>query len=151
MSGFVDSQTWEAWFESLEVFWDNTSYIFIISICLSLVLVLATWMLPIGFLGTENAASSEGYEELKSDMSESTNSSENQMEGKRKFIDTKTAERRALEKEMEVQMTLEQKREEREAQSQQLEAIFRMMQEQEDKFGKTSIGDIQDQMKLYSG
>lgn len=37
------------------------------------------------------------------------------------------------------------------AQSQQLAAIFKMMKEQEEKFGETTIDEIKDQMKLYCG
>lgn len=37
------------------------------------------------------------------------------------------------------------------AQSEQLAAIFKMMQDQEEKFGETSIDEIKDQMKLYCG
>lgn len=57
--------------------------------------------------------------------------------------------RRVLEKTVEKQMSEEQRQAEREVQSQQLAAIFKMMQDQEDKFGQTTIDEIKDQMKLY--
>lgn len=65
--------------------------------------------------------------------------------------DVKKAQRRALERNIETHMSDEQRQAEREAQSQQLAAIFKMMKEQEEKFGETTIDEIKDQMKLYCG
>ena len=50
---------------------------------------------------------------------------------------------------IEEEMTTEQKEHERDVQREQLEAIFKLMQKQEDKFGVDSMDDIQSQMKLY--
>lgn len=48
------------------------------------------------------------------------------------------------------QLTDEQLNQERELQRQQLAEIFTLMQEQQDKFGMSSMDDMQDQMKLYA-
>ncbi|XP_067129561.1 matrix-remodeling-associated protein 7-like [Centruroides vittatus] len=46
-------------------------------------------------------------------------------------------------------LTEQQKQEEKEVQKQQLSEIFRLMQEQADKFGVTTMSDVEEQMKLY--
>lgn len=46
-------------------------------------------------------------------------------------------------------LTEQQKEEEKEIQKQQLSEIFRLMQEQADKFGVTTMSDVEEQMKLY--
>ncbi|KAI8794702.1 matrix-remodeling-associated protein 7 [Biomphalaria glabrata] len=47
-------------------------------------------------------------------------------------------------------LTEEQLKEEREVQRKQLAEIFRLMQEQQDRFGIGSMDDMQEQMKLYA-
>ena len=47
-------------------------------------------------------------------------------------------------------LTEDQLKEEREIQRQQLADIFRLMQEQQDRFGIGTMDDMQEQMKLYS-
>ncbi|XP_064083926.1 matrix-remodeling-associated protein 7-like isoform X2 [Macrobrachium nipponense] len=150
MDGFVNSQTWEAWFESYEVLWDNTSYIFVISVLLSVVIAVATYLMPIG---SQELHSSERKVEDDEDIREESEEKDlgSKILEEKRHVDLKNAQRRALERSMENQLTAEQREAEREAQSQQLAAIFKMMQEQEEKFGKTSIDDIKDQMKLYCG
>lgn len=145
MDGFINSQTWEAWFESYEVLWDNTSYIFIVSITLSLAIAIATWLIP---FGSQETGEPEMVED--EDVIEAT-SEQGLLEATEQPADMKNSERRSLERRVQNQMTAEQRDAEREAQSQQLAVIFKMMQEQEEKFGKTSIDDIKDQMKLYCG
>ncbi|XP_064478935.1 uncharacterized protein LOC135392165 [Ornithodoros turicata] len=46
-------------------------------------------------------------------------------------------------------MTEEQRKQEINAQRQQLEEIFKVMKEHQDKFGDTSLNEVVDQMKLY--
>lgn len=52
-------------------------------------------------------------------------------------------------KKIEEDMTEEQKANEREIQRQQMEAIFKLMEDQEEKFGVGTMDDMQEQMKLY--
>lgn len=60
----------------------------------------------------------------------------------------KTKQRVALEK-INSEMTKEQRDLEREVQRRQLEDIFRMMEEQKEKFGMSSVDDVRHQMRLY--
>ena len=46
-------------------------------------------------------------------------------------------------------MTPEERSQEREIQRRQLEEIFRVMEEQKDKFGVNDFTDVQEQMKMY--
>ncbi|XP_052071375.1 matrix-remodeling-associated protein 7-like [Mytilus californianus] len=64
--------------------------------------------------------------------------------------EVKKAKFRVAEKKIGETMTAEQIAEEKEMQRKQLEEIFRLMQEQNDKFGVNSVEDIQNQMKLYA-
>lgn len=60
----------------------------------------------------------------------------------------KTKQRVALDK-IKSEMTKEQRELEREVQRHQLEEIFRMMEEQKEKFGMSSVDDVRQQMRLY--
>jgi len=46
-------------------------------------------------------------------------------------------------------MTPEERGQEREIQRRQLEEIFRVMEEQKDKFGVKDVADVQEQLKMY--
>jgi len=46
-------------------------------------------------------------------------------------------------------MSQEERDKEREIQRRQLEEIFRVMEEQKDKFGVNDVMDIQEQLKMY--
>jgi len=61
----------------------------------------------------------------------------------------KTTQKVAMKK-IEEEMSEDQKQNEREIQRQQLEAIFKLMAEQEEKFGINNMDDMQEQMKLYT-
>ncbi|XP_072167827.1 uncharacterized protein [Diadema setosum] len=73
---------------------------------------------------------------------ESTSSREQHLAGPQKT--------KKLVEEVSRMMSDEQKQEERRIQSEQLEAIFKLVQEQSDTFGINSLQDIQDQFKLYA-
>lgn len=60
----------------------------------------------------------------------------------------KTQQRVALQQ-IEAVMTREQREQERAIQRQQMEAIFRLMEEQKEKFGITSLDDVHQQMNMY--
>lgn len=60
----------------------------------------------------------------------------------------RTKQKVAIDK-IEEKMTAEQKEQERQIQSDQLAAIFNLMQSQQEKFGVDSMEEIQSQMKLY--
>lgn len=60
----------------------------------------------------------------------------------------KARQRVALQK-IESEMSSEQRHREREIQRQQLENIFKLMEDQKERFGVGSVDDVQEQMKLY--
>ena len=59
-----------------------------------------------------------------------------------------TTHRIAQEK-IEATMTVEERDKEREIQRRQLEEIFRVMEEQKEKFGVNDVSDVQEQLKMY--
>ncbi|XP_037074279.1 matrix-remodeling-associated protein 7-like isoform X2 [Pollicipes pollicipes] len=61
----------------------------------------------------------------------------------------KRAERDAMRRRLEQDMTDEQKRQERQSESEQMAAILDLMQKNSDKFGNPSLEDMQSQMRLY--
>ena len=63
--------------------------------------------------------------------------------------EVKKAEQKFATKKLQEEMSAEQIAEERVIQQQQLSAIFKMMEDDSDKFGISSLGDMTDQMKLY--
>lgn len=163
--GYSNSQTWQAWFESYQVLWNNTSLIFVASVGVSLAVVVVSWVMGrAGSLrrsprtqGGKDNSPKEGTEE------EDSEKNEDKFDQEKKDVDRvikyaqhlpgelKKAHQRSLEKTIETDMSEDQRRAEREAQSQQLAAIFKLMQEQEEKFGETTMDEIKDQMKLYCG
>lgn len=63
--------------------------------------------------------------------------------------EVKRAKHRLAMEKIEAEMTEEQKEEERQAQRRQLEEIFKLMENNKDEFGLSSVDEIQEQMKLY--
>lgn len=61
----------------------------------------------------------------------------------------KRAKHRLAVEKIEAEMTEEQKEEERRAQRQQIEEIFKLMENHKEEFGLSSVDEIQEQMKLY--
>ncbi|XP_070580616.1 matrix-remodeling-associated protein 7-like [Ptychodera flava] len=62
----------------------------------------------------------------------------------------KQAKAKYITKQIEKKMTANQIAEEREVQRRQLEAIFNLMKQSENKFGTSSMEDIDEQFKLYA-
>ena len=64
--------------------------------------------------------------------------------------EVKRVKARMAQQKMEEEMTAEAREQERQAQRDQLEAIFKMLKDQEDKYGINSMKDMEEQMKLYT-
>lgn len=162
-AGYTNSQTWQAWLETYQVLWNNTSLIFVASVCVSVVVVVVSWILSRSrqhYPQSRLTQPKEPHEEcLEKDTVEKTEDSDQDKRDVDKVIQygqhlpgqVKRAQQRSLEKSIETEMSEEQRATEREIQSQQLAAIFKMMKEQEEKFGETTMDEIKDQMKLYCG
>jgi len=61
----------------------------------------------------------------------------------------KQTKHRVAQQQIESKMSQEERDKEREIQRRQLEEIFRVMEEQKDKFGVNDVMDIQEQLKMY--
>ncbi|XP_076032041.1 uncharacterized protein LOC143019937 [Oratosquilla oratoria] len=166
--GYTDSTTWQAWFDAAVVLWDNTSVIFIFSLIASLVILVITWLvvseekLPKPQSQKQEMSRSTSAHDIINDKPDNETCQENASDEDdtvEYLLDianhipgeVKRAQLRAIEKTVESEMTPEQKENEMEMQRKQLEAIANLMQEQQDKFGDTSIEDIKNQMSLYCG
>ncbi|KAK4307542.1 hypothetical protein Pmani_020689 [Petrolisthes manimaculis] len=159
MKGYNDSQTWEAWLGSLEVLWNNTSGIFVLSVLASVAVILATWAMkshqrPHQHCHKQKTHMCDGGDEANTEddtHTQHTAQEEDKLVDQSEKSTLGANDKRHVLETVQKSMTDQQRSEEREAQSQQLAAIFKMMQEQEEKFGETTIDDIRDQMKLYCG
>jgi len=61
----------------------------------------------------------------------------------------KQTKHRIAQQKIEATMTPEERGQEQEIQRRQLEEIFRVMEEQKDKFGVKDVADVQEQLKMY--
>ncbi|XP_064618241.1 matrix-remodeling-associated protein 7-like [Liolophura sinensis] len=64
--------------------------------------------------------------------------------------EVKRVQNKVTTRKIEEKMTAEQIQEEKDMQRKQLEAIFNMMKDQNEKFGVDSMDDVKQQMKLYA-
>ena len=64
--------------------------------------------------------------------------------------EVKKAKHRVAEREVKQNMSAADMQAERELQRRQLEEIFKLMQQNDDKFGAARMEDVQQQMKLYA-
>lgn len=162
-AGYTNSQTWQAWLETSQVLWNNTSLIFVASVCVSLAVVVVSWLLSNSRQHYPQSCLTEPEEPHRECSKKDTVEKTADLDQDKVDVDkvmqysqhlpgqVKRAQQRSLEKSIETEMSEEQRATEREIQSQQLAAIFKMMKEQEEKFGETTMDEIKDQMKLYCG
>jgi len=61
----------------------------------------------------------------------------------------KKTKHRVAQQKIEETMTHEERSKERDIQRQQLEEIFRIMEEHKEKFGVSDVSDVQEQLKMY--
>ena len=94
------------------------------------------------FLFSEDSANDQEIEGEEGDIDPQQYMSHIQSQVKR-------SQQRVALKKIEEEMSAEQKAKEREIQRQQLEAIFKMMEEHKEKFGVSNIDEMQSQVKLY--
>lgn len=162
-AGYTNSQTWQAWLETSQVLWNNTSLIFVASVCVSLAVVVVSWLLSNSRQHYPQSCLTEPEKPHRECSKKDTVEKTADLDQDKVDVDkvmqysqhlpgqVKRAQQRSLEKSIETEMSEEQRATEREIQSQQLAAIFKMMKEQEEKFGETTMDEIKDQMKLYCG
>jgi len=61
----------------------------------------------------------------------------------------KKTKHRIAQQKIEESMSFDERNKERDIQRRQLEEIFRVMEEQKEKFGVNDVSDIQEQLKMY--
>ncbi|KAF2369016.1 hypothetical protein FHG87_000239 [Trinorchestia longiramus] len=172
-TGYINSQTWEAWYESWVVVYGNASLVLVLSFLLSVAAAAAVYLLPTLQQPQPDEANQiqlerdidsnedlirkktdgdtdqdhyhdecNGISQARKDALEAMNA-----EGGGGCIFTHGGLRRRKE---EPSMSPFYQRKEKEVTNEQLATIHRIMQEQRDKFGDTSMEDLVDQLKLYN-
>lgn len=149
----------QSWLENLSIYNDNLSVYYIGSIIISLVSVLLTWWyhryeknqrqnatLHSQLSGDENYADNIHEEQCVTHSEEKASVGESSIHT---WSQIKAARHSAIVDQLTASLTDEQLQEERKIEAQQLEAIFKLLQNQEDKFQVGTMQELQDQLKLY--
>lgn len=130
-----------SWIDNFVVYYDNLSMYYVVSVVMSFVALYLAWWYSSYTQGTdvtsEHALSSENnpYDDGVSKS------------GLLKKI--KLARQEAIEQELAAGLTDQQLQQERETEQAQLAAIFKLLQQQEEKFQVSSMEELQEQLKLY--
>ncbi|XP_043208724.1 matrix-remodeling-associated protein 7-like [Amphibalanus amphitrite] len=164
-----------AWKVFLSLVWENTRWYLLMTVVLTVATVLLGWLYTAVWCARSatvrvrpNTPSETEVQEASSTTTPSPDDHSVLDERRRRqdsddepltvLVDTtqplppgrlKRAEREAMRRRLEQDMTEEQKREERQAESEQMAAILDLMQKNSDKFGNPSAEEMQSQMRLY--
>ncbi|XP_049959359.1 uncharacterized protein LOC126475495 [Schistocerca serialis cubense] len=129
------------WFDNFVVYYDNLSMYYVVSVIMSFMALFLAWWYSYYSNGTEltsdQALMSENIQ-CEGAVSKS---------GLLKKI--KLARQEAIEQELAAGLTDQQLQQEKETEQAQLAAIFKLLQEQEEKFQVSSMEELQEQLKLY--
>ncbi|XP_029834385.3 matrix-remodeling-associated protein 7 [Ixodes scapularis] len=133
--------------------WSSLSPVLVLSIGVSVTAVLITAIFSYRTANSTNVASNTfvGPSAVTSE-DESTDDSDDaelQSEGLAERLPAKPLVAMAAESVISAAMTDQQRELEHETQRKQLQEIYRLMQENRDKFGDTSIDEVVNQMALY--
>ncbi|KAL1128992.1 hypothetical protein AAG570_013524 [Ranatra chinensis] len=140
------------WIENLTIYGDNLSAYYVVCALVSFLAVIFTWWTQRG-LATDNKMTDQGdpvsssSEESLTTQQESPDNNEANLDENIKKL-TK-AERCALLDEVAQTLSEDQIQQEKEMEKQQLENIFELLKQQQEKFQIESIEELEDQMKFY--
>lgn len=166
--------------ESLFIMWENTSAVYVVSCIISVTSVLLAYYYTRNLSSemssaTINAKTSsksltaasgdKSTEDVLTDEMEGQRPGElgdgnSRLSGNRSPSDYllsepippqfKKAKEKVMVRKLEAKLTEEQKVQERTAQRQQLAEIFKLVEQQREKYGIKTLDDIEEQMKLYT-
>ncbi|KAI5720856.1 hypothetical protein M8J77_012534 [Diaphorina citri] len=143
VSQCIMQHSFQSWNTNLLVFLNNLSGYFVLAVVLSiLVIVYSYWLVPTDKLLFQDQGGAVDNQSPQKD-NHSTGSQES-IGPKLKLGQSKT-----IVDQLKSHLTEEELANEKRIESQQLEEIFKLMKNQEDKFHLGSKQDIQDQLKLY--
>lgn len=128
-------------FSNFSVYYDNLSVYYVGTILLSFLAVFATWWL----LDSE-----------RKHPQDDTNHNNQQAKDPMEIKDSesilsriKLSRQKAIAEQLSAGLTEEQLQQEKETERKQLEAIFQLLKEQQDKFHVNSMEELEDQLRLY--
>ncbi|CAN8024333.1 unnamed protein product [Ixodes persulcatus] len=133
--------------------WSSLSPVLVLSIGVSVTAVLITAIFSYRTANSTNVASNTfvGPSAVTSgdESTDDSDDAEVQSEGLAERLPAKPLVAMAAESVISAAMTDQQRELEHETQRKQLQEIYRLMQENRDKFGDTSIDEVVNQMALY--
>uniref|UniRef100_A0A147BEE0 Putative conserved secreted protein n=1 Tax=Ixodes ricinus TaxID=34613 RepID=A0A147BEE0_IXORI len=133
--------------------WSSLSPVLVLSIGVSVTAVLITAIFSYRTANSTNVASNTfvGPSSVTSgdESTDDSDDAEVQSEGLAERLPAKPLVAMAAESVISAAMTDQQRELEHETQRKQLQEIYRLMQENRDKFGDTSIDEVVNQMALY--
>lgn len=178
--GYTDSQTWQAWYENWLVVYGNASLVLLTSFLLSLLAAAVVYLLPVlsdastdqpteqeGETAAREDESDEIEEDKRKKLTEDTSDDchdessglsrsrkaaleELKQEGVACPFGPQREGLRARGPAHQPRLSPFYQRKEMEVKNEQLATIHRLMQEQQEKFGATTLEDLRSQMKLYT-
>lgn len=133
--------SFQSWNANLLVYLDNLSGYFVLLVAVAICVIAYTyWLVPTDkILFQEHSVNSEP-------QSSESSETRNQIPTNSNF---KLGQHKTIVDQLKSHLTEEELANEKKIESQQLEEIFKLMKDQENKFQLGSKQDIQDQLKLY--
>ncbi|XP_018008613.1 uncharacterized protein LOC108666287 [Hyalella azteca] len=174
-AGYINSQTWEAWYESWLVVYGNASMVLMVAFLISLAAAAAVYYLPVlqpchddlidhNLLDKKYSVGGLAKKEMMdcSDCNDGSNNDEStgisadrigeadslKAEDDGFIFAGENVRRRTCNPQPELSSYDQHM--EKEVKNEQLATIHRLMQAQREKFGDTSMDDLVNQMKLYA-
>ncbi|PNF32548.1 hypothetical protein B7P43_G02420 [Cryptotermes secundus] len=129
-----------SWLSNFSVYCDNLSVYYICMILLSFLAVFLTWWLQ----DTDR----KQVEDVENDNEEANDHTE-MTDNESILSQIKISRQKAIAEQLSAGLTEEQLQQEKETERKQLEAIFQLLKEQEDKFHVNSMEELEDQLRLY--
>lgn len=131
-----------SWFSNFSVYYDNLSVYYICTILLSFLAVFVTW-----WLLDSDRKHPEDDDNFQNNQQANDPVEINDSESILSQI--KMSRHKAIAEELSSGLTEEQLQQEKETEKKQLEAIFQLLKEQQDKFNVNSMEELKDQLRLY--
>lgn len=129
-----------SWLSNFGVYCDNLSVYYICMILLSFLAVFLTWWLQ--------DSERKQVEDVTNDNEEANDPME--MTNSESILSQiKMSRQKAIAEQLSAGLTEEQLQQEKETERKQLEAIFQLLKEQQDKFHVNSMEELEDQLRLY--
>ncbi|PSN57641.1 hypothetical protein C0J52_05417 [Blattella germanica] len=133
---------YSSWFGNLGIFFDNLSVYYVITFLLSFLAVFLTWWF-------QDTQPKHLQDDTNKERENQENDSADIYDKDSIVTQYKMTRQKVIAEQLSAGLTEEQLEEEKETEKKQLEAIFRLLKEQEDKFHVNSMEELESQLRLY--